>query len=168
MNTSSIDSHIVLAVVRVIGAHSEAEDSDLVLALQRAGLSRNDAELALAFVPLAFGRVVLRRMGVHQFADHFLISGRSGSPITRLLSEESWYTAAERVARAHWEGRDNSVASSSVLLSREAAQAVVRRSAEVAVAQELLESGAEPAYLAFVEPELMRVSVDMLTGHRRS
>ena len=169
MPASSPDPRRVLAAVRVFHAHASLADEALADALHRAGFSDTEAELALAFLPLAFGRVVLRRLGVTHFAPQFLVAGPDGRWHARALASEPWYRAAEELALAYARQRQASADVSPDVPSKVEYQAVLQRSGEVAAAQELLEGGGQPADLGFVEPQLMRLSLDMLAaGHHAS
>lgn len=153
----------MLLVARTLAAHGDADDEELSAALQQAGLDALDAELALVFVPLAFGRVAFERMGsVPTFAPAYEVKARDGTTVARPIAAEPWYRAAAEVARTHLADAARATARPD-RLTQEEFKAALRRSPEVAAAGELLQDGGEPADLVFVEPFLMRVPAEALT-----
>jgi len=52
-----------------MGAHAGAEDSEILLALRNMGFTKLEADLLIAFVPLAFSRPVLEELGVAHFSE---------------------------------------------------------------------------------------------------
>ena len=159
----------VLTVARVIGRLTDADDEALAAALRDAGLSALDAELALALVPLAFGRVAFQQMGsVPRFAPIYLVETAKGTRVARSIAAEPWYQAAAEVAQQFSASRAPDVRPSADPRqpTRTEFQAVLARSPEVVAARNLLKGGGEPGDLVFVEPLFMRIPAESFGAHR--
>ncbi|UTY59839.1 hypothetical protein [Massilia sp. erpn] len=104
----------------------EHEDGELVKMLVGHGLPLESAERLVAFLPIAFGRRVIRQLGAVKFSDSFSIRDKVG---LFQLSEEPIYRMAVEVAES---------ISDYPGVSREAFSAVALRSAELSAANKAL------------------------------
>ena len=89
----------VLNAAAVMHAHCELDDGELVARLCEAGLSEEEAEHVIVFLPLAFARPILLRMRV-AVHPRFIAETRAGKRITLQLADQPWYAVALRVAVA--------------------------------------------------------------------
>jgi hypothetical protein len=124
---------------------SDADDDELAEALVAHEISPEDAERILAFVELAFGRVLLSSSRA-VFSDTYLIENPdSGRRVRGRFATEPAYVAAMQYAQAH--------------AGEDAIALIGERSSEVQAALKLLPEGAPLGDLdaVFVEPVLLRV-----------
>ena len=156
----------VLRVVRTMNRLRHADDDLLAEELVRSGLQPLDAELALVFVPLAFGRAAFERSGrVPTLAAQYHVRTTRGTTISRPLATEPWYAAAAAFARS-MAGLAPSDPGSPNLPTEEEFRTAAGRSPEVAAARDLLKGGGTPADLVLIETLLMRVSAEELAPVR--
>ena len=115
---------LVETAFEIIGTAPLTTTNDELRALLLArGFAPDDAELLLLFLPVAFGRALLRtRVGVTSFSDKALVAHPDGQWSSILLSEQPIYAAAASLADAAGDRADT--------------RAVAARSAEVAAALE--------------------------------
>jgi hypothetical protein len=151
----------VLEVARAIYAHTDLADHDLVARLQAvAGLSERDAELAVVFVPVAFGRVILRELGVAAFPTTYFIKDSRGTWVERRLPDEPWYRAAMRIAAAtvtHGYSAEGCVGETP---SRAEFEEVMYRSPEVACVSDALQAGLDLKGATLSPLHLIRLTVE--------
>jgi hypothetical protein len=120
----------------------------------RLGLSRDQAERIVAFVPLAFGRQLLSSSGA-TFSDTFEIHDRdTGRRVRGTLGTEPLYRAAVGYAAEH--------------LEHDALTVIGERSAEVRAARKLLPEGASIAEsnAVFTEPLFLRIPIPVVLAAR--
>ena len=130
----------------------DAHDQDLAEGLVSLGLSRDQAERVVAFVPMAFGRQLLSSSAA-TFSDTFEIhDANTGRRARGVFSTEPLYRAAVRYAGEHPEDE-------TVILIGE-------RSAEVRAARKLLREGASIAEsnAVFTEPVFLRIPLSETPG----
>jgi hypothetical protein len=73
-------------------------DDDVVQDLIRAGLHRVTAEKLVALVPLAFGRILLAKMGTCHFPDTFVLYTEDNSTVAMPLHDERIFECATEIA----------------------------------------------------------------------
>ena len=136
------ESSIVQAYIDLAVAKAHASEDDLSSDLQRAGFEIGLAERAIAFVPMAFARLVLQGA---KFPDEFEIQDPdSGLRSRGRFVDEPVFVAAQ--ARAEELGA-----------SDPRTRQIADRSAEMGVAKQLMRPGSSPSSIGFVEPVLMRI-----------
>ena len=139
---------LLAALVSLAGERPELEDWDLAQALAARGFDTRAAERMVVFAPVAFGRYLLRDMGI-KFDPTFEVRGdrvRTAAPLP--LDQMPEYVAAVRAAPI--------VASSSPGF-----RALALRSAEVNAVNNLLIKGSQPANLQLIP---MLITWDILDG----
>lgn len=104
----------------------EHEDRELVKVLVGSGLPLGSAERLIAFLPIAFGRTVIRKLGTVKFSDSFSIQNKVG---LFQLSNEPIYRMAVEVAESISDYPE---------VSRDVFSAVALRSAELSAANKAL------------------------------
>lgn len=91
--------NLVRAAVETIGAAPIGTPDEVLLPkLQAKGIPRDEARLLLVFLPTAFGRIVLSRMGVARFSDHAHVVPTGGKPFDIYLSSQPLYVIASEIA----------------------------------------------------------------------
>ena len=137
-------THAIAAFVDVVTAAPDAQEDSIVAALTAQGFSGALAERLVAFVPLAFARVVLEERGA-RFSEGYQMRDLDGGRIQygRLPEEEVYLAARQYATRAGTED--------------ERVLEVAQRSAEMDAAQKLLRPGEDVGILVFTEPVLLRV-----------
>lgn len=116
----------LIRCTEVFVALREHEDSELVRMLVGRGFPLESAERLVAFLPIAFGRRVIRQLGTVKFSDSFSIRDKVG---LFQLSEEPIYRVAVDVAESMTDYPG---------LSSEVFSAVALRSAELSAANKAL------------------------------
>ena len=143
-------------VIRTLAAYAssawESED-DIVRDLCSAGVARLLAERLVALVPLAFGRVLISHMEEVHFPTSAVLTTRDGSLKSCDLGTERIFVSALEIATAMFhEG------------PRHLFQGAASASAEVAVVNQLLNSGGTLAGVRFMEPRFLRLSFEEWTS----
>lgn len=143
-------------VTRTLAAYAnsayESED-DIVSDLCSAGVARLLAERLVALVPLAFGRVLIAHIEEVHFAMSAVLTTRDGSLKSCDLGTDKIYQSALEIATVMFhEG------------PRHLFQAAATASAEVAVVNQLLNSGGTLVGLRFTEPMFLRLSFEEWTS----
>lgn len=143
---SLVDSiETVAAFVRLSRERPDADEDELVQALIGEGFSEDEAERALAFVPMAFGRFLLAP-SIPVFPDTYEIRDPDCDRRARgRLSNEPVYVAAYEYAQAH--GGDEDVLQ------------IGAWSAEMQTANQLVAGGSEIGDVRFTETILLRVPI---------
>jgi len=133
----------VQTFLEIMQSRPAADDDDLSLALQRAGLSVAAAERTLAFVPMACAQVILHGA---RFSDVYLIPAHAAGAYERYrLADDSIFVVALEVAQRLGEESPTVICAAA-------------RSAEMRAAKQLLGPGSASEDLVFVEPVLMRLA----------
>jgi hypothetical protein len=128
----------VLQAVEAFRAQPKLEESEMAVALERSGLDVALAKKLVEFVALAYGRVLLARMGIEP-GDSYLRIGANGKPsLPRALLEEPVYSEALSVA---WWEAQTALEETGTEQAKEGFLAIARRSAEVTTVNEALEQG---------------------------
>jgi hypothetical protein len=126
-------------------------EGDVATALLDSGIDVATAERLIAFVPMAFGRVLLSAAGVTGFEDGFEIRDPdSGRSRRGRLSAESLFVAATEYARTRGGGA----------LTEEQVRRVAETSAEVRAAMQLARGGSLPRDVRFTEAVFLRMPID--------
>jgi len=112
--------------------HSDQDDDVLVQTIGHAGFTETEAQLIVAFVPIAFGRPLLEKLGVSQFSSAVSAPTRNGLRVKVLLEDQPVYEGALWLAREHWR---------SGVLGKQAYEAIATRSAELRAANQALKEG---------------------------
>lgn len=134
--------------VALIATKPTLDDQALRQFLEKQQLSPHDASRAVAFVPLAFGRVLLRSLGV-TFDDAALIETNGQRREVQLSSEPVFAEATRLAEDAFTQGT----------LSKELFTAVAMRSAEVAAVNAALNAG-HPAQSLVTAPPVLAIAED--------
>jgi hypothetical protein len=87
----------VLRAIDIMAPHYDCDDAQLVRVLAEAGFSKLDAEQLVTFVPLAFSRPVLERMGVTDLPESFSVMTRAGRWVQMSLAEQPVYVLAASI-----------------------------------------------------------------------
>jgi hypothetical protein len=87
----------VLRAIDIMALHDDSDDAQLVRVLAEAGFSKLDAEQLVSFVPLAFSRPVLERMGVTDIPESFSVMTRTGRWVEMPLSDQPVYVLAASI-----------------------------------------------------------------------
>jgi hypothetical protein len=133
---------VVQTLITAVLSMPECTDDELSLALQRTGVEKECAERAIAFVPMAFARTLLRGA---TFPEEFEIRDfDSGRSVRGRFRDEPLFVAAEAL-------------SDTLGPSNEGVVRIAERSAEMQVAKELLKAGGTASDLGFTEPVLLRI-----------
>lgn len=120
--------------IEIMGRNAALDDQDMALALTSAGFSTREANLLLTFVPSAFARPVLEKLGVEHFVERVSAPKKGGGWVDVPLKNIPVYCAALELVRGHPSAR---------LLQPEHFRSLAMRSAEVAAADNALNSGAD-------------------------
>ena len=107
------------------------EDSELIAHLIHQGVAERIAERLVAFLPLAFGRVVIENTARVTFSDKFEVYATGEE---KTLSQEPVYSEAFRLARDIYRSGQ---------IPREQFLAVANRSAELGAVTKALSDGAD-------------------------
>lgn len=83
------------------GGQAGAQDGEIIHALTHAGFTQLEADLLMAFVPLAFSRPIMEELGVAHFVDTVSAKNRSGEWTEVPLASQVVYQAALLFAREH-------------------------------------------------------------------
>ncbi len=121
---------LIQAARHFVGA-TEKDDSEIVATLIEDGLGLAAAERVAAFLPIAFGRVVLSHLAKITFTTDYVIH-ETGQ--TRSLSSEPIFTAALALATESYH---------SGILAKETFSAIATRSAEMAAVSKAMNDGAD-------------------------
>lgn len=114
---------------------SGEDEEDVLQELTKTGTSPLDAEKALIFIPLAFGRVFLKSIASSHFSDEAVITDETEKQTTINLNDEPIYVAAYQLAKyIMTEGLNN----------KEDFQTIVALSSEVNAYNNALMDGAKP------------------------
>lgn len=121
----------------------DVDDAGHVRALVERGVEPTEAELLVALIPLAFGRVLVEHLGLG-FAPVAELHPRSGgAPRTLRLEDDPLFTEATWLAER---ARDQGT------LTRDQFVSLALRSAEVDALGQALDAGAQPADLELSPP----------------
>ncbi len=146
----NINDNIHLYLETLLRSHYETEE-DLSNELVRQGLSVDVAERLIAFVPMAFERVLLTPQGVQFEPGYAIWDGETQPPVRFLLEDEPIFVAATALAK--------SLAVDDPLLA-----AVGNYSAEANLAREILTKRGSLSGIHFSETLLTRVSLPTKTS----
>jgi hypothetical protein len=130
----------VREIAGLLHAHADLDDPDLVRELQRQGLSADDAENAIIFLPLAFARPILVTLGV-ELSDEYCIRDDHGTWRWKKLSDESWYVTAARLAVATVTHGYAAEGCAGATLPKDVFTSVLSRSPEMGAANDALNAG---------------------------
>lgn len=143
----------VLTAVQVLTEYGAREDEGVVEAMAEVGVTGIRAELLVTLMPLAFGRVLLGRMGFDppiRFSDMALVHDeRGGRTLEFRLTDEPLYLAALELADEAFE---------TGVVPRERYEAVVARSPELAAVSQALDEGDDVSGAVMGPPTLFRLS----------
>lgn len=111
----------ILKLFDLFMEYQHLDDIALVEQAQQTGFSLPDAERCVAFFPIAFGRVVIEKLGKVNFSQHYTLKEELYQ-FEHLLADEPIYQLALKVAT---QGFNRSKVRADVF------QAIINRSAEV-------------------------------------
>ena len=129
-----MDRARVLEAVKVLSSEANLDDAQLVEELKKGGFSAREAGLLVALVPTAFGRPLLEKLGVTEFAPSVSVPKRAGGWVDLPLAQFPIFTTALSVAKEHWR---------SGTFERRAYESIALRSAEVNAANRALNDGVD-------------------------
>ncbi len=121
----------LLQISQYFAAAAGKDDGDLINMLMEAGHPREFAERLVAFLPIAFGRVVIAHIGEMDLSDEYLVTETNSR---HSLLNEPVYTSALAFATGAYQ---------SGILSRDCFSAVATRSAELSAVNRALNKGAD-------------------------
>jgi hypothetical protein len=127
-------------------SHPDTDEKELIPTLVKSSVDDSLAEELIAFVPLAFGRLVMRRTGA-KLQETYRTKDSNGQARSYLLLDQPVYVTALQVARS-WQTKG--ITGANFL-------AVAGRTPEVRALNKFLQQGSEPKALLFGEPLLMRI-----------
>jgi hypothetical protein len=107
----------------------DQNDQQLVAILLKKGVQIETAERFVAFLPIAFGRAVLERMGAVKFSDTFVVK-ETGKQYR--LTDEAIFNEAQALANESFQ---------TGVMSKDMFSAVAMRSAELRAANNALNQG---------------------------
>jgi hypothetical protein len=82
----------------------EMDYGALVSELVQTGFTKRDADLLVAFVPMALSRPILEQLGVSHFVERVSAKNRSGEWVESPLADQPVYTMALAMAREQRRG----------------------------------------------------------------
>jgi hypothetical protein len=136
----------VLVAMAAMRVWADEDNRTVADELARRGWARDQADLAVALVSLAFGRVLLARAGIRFRDEYVLARERTRREETRPLSGEPWFRMAVAVARAELAAN----------VDKTGILAVVRRSDEFRTTHGAVRNGAPPESLGR-DPPVVRI-----------
>ncbi len=107
------------------------EDQDLVKLIEARGIEKHNAERCVAFMPIAFGRVIINEIGNVDFSDKYKIHKSSKR---YLLTEDKIYCSAMELAIESYK---------TGLVGREVFSAIATRSAELVAVNKALNNDSD-------------------------
>jgi len=122
----------IIRAVEVMGKNSALDDLGLVDALLVEGFTAEEANQLVLFVPSAFARPVLEKLGVEEFAETVSVPKKDGGAIEVALSAVGVYTGALALIRGEV---------STHAVPAEYFQSLAMRSAEIDAANRALNAG---------------------------
>ena len=120
--------------IEIMGRHAALDDLGIADALTSAGFSTREAGLLIAFVPSAFARPVLERLGVEHFVETVSAPKKGGGRVDVPLKNIPVFCNALELVRGH---------PGTKLVEPEHFKALAMRSAEVNTATNALNAGAD-------------------------
>ena len=129
-----MDRGALIEAAEIIAAGVGDDEEVVVQRLLERGFEPDVAHRLLAFLPSAFARPLLERLGVTDFATDMEISTRSGKTFPVRLDDQPEYVAALALARDHFQHG---------ILAREVFEAIVYSTADVAAVSKALNAGAD-------------------------
>jgi hypothetical protein len=93
--------HRMLKAITVKAGMDEVDDAEMETGLVSAGFTKREAGLLVAFVPQAFARPVLGKLGVMQFPESVSAKNRDDELVNAPLASIPIYTTALGIAREH-------------------------------------------------------------------
>jgi hypothetical protein len=130
----------LLRGIEIMGRAGAASDAELVEELNVEGFSSRDSELLVAFVPSAFARPVLEKLGATNFVDFVSVPTRAGGRIDVKLNTIPVYTKALSLVRGDPNAR---------FVQPEHFRALAMRSSEIDAASNALNAGVNLAGTTF-------------------
>jgi hypothetical protein len=127
-----VDRGALIEAAEIIAAGVGDDEEVVVQRLVQRGFEVGIAHRLLAFVPSAFARPLLERLGVTDFAAEMEVSTRSGETFPVRLRDQPEYVASLALARDHFRHG---------ILAREVFEAIVYSTAEVDAVSKALNAG---------------------------
>lgn len=131
-----------------------AELDDRVQALASSGISEEDAECLIAFVPIAFAQTLFMPLGVRFQKSYIIRDPLSNVSATGSFEHEPIFQAALRAADRLQQGEAN---------ERSIVRAIAALSAEFSAIKQLAADPSDLANIVLVEPLMMRIPLTHLT-----
>ena len=125
----------VLYAVDVFSKNVSAESEEIISIFTRDIGSEIHANKLYCFVPMAFGFVLAKRMGIEKFPSEYYLLNQNNEKVLFPLSNEHYFTAALTLA---YETLENGW---SEQLSKVSYEAVIAHSAEINALNRALNSG---------------------------
>jgi len=122
------------ATVLLLGLSLDRDDDWRLNALEELGYSEAEAHRLLAFVPSAFARPILERLGLTEFSDAAVVLCENGEEITFSLRDQPEFVLALSAARDHFERGT---------LPREAFEKLAMSSSEIDMVNRALNEGVD-------------------------
>lgn len=146
---------LVAAVAAIFVQNPQAGDSDVVVAAVGAGIDAVEAELAVAFLPSAFARALMREQNWDaDLPDAFQVKDRRNRWVRFRLSDSTIYRAAAELAEHQR------------VSHRAAFAAVAGRSAELNAIDKALTAGSDVRAGVFSPMALLRVPAEAISQRK--
>lgn len=92
----------LIRAAEILAAHPLLDDDELARLLVAEGFEESPAYRIAAFLPSAFARPLLERLGVSTFVDRASVPKPNGGRFEVALSRQPEYVEALALAREHW------------------------------------------------------------------
>lgn len=143
--------------IKVLESHTQDDLDEIVSRLACDYIESEDAELLIAFVPMAFAHEVLSPLGVALPSDFLAQDFDTGVSARGRLTDEPVFVAAKAMA--------NEMLAND--LTRQMALEIADLSAEMSVARKLSSNGGSMRDVVLTEPVLTRVPVEYVKRKAR-
>ena len=125
----------ILFTINIFKLNKNAEPERIVKILTTKFDNKIKANKLYAFIPMAFGFVTAKKIGIDKFPSEFYLLNRNKKKILFPLAQEHYFTASLKLGYEHLEN------GWSEQLSKEAFEAVLAHSAEVNALNKALNKG---------------------------
>jgi hypothetical protein len=126
-----MDKKSIIKLASIFLEASEKEDTEIVVILKERGIKLDKAERFVAFLPIAFGRVVINRLGQVKFSNVYRIKGIAAE---FCLDKEPIFNEAYNIATESYLAN---------VIPRENFSAIAGRSPELNAVSKALDEGAD-------------------------
>ena len=124
----------LIRAATILARNPSCGDAEVAQLLVKDGFAVAVALLLVAFLPSAFARPVLERLGVSEFVDTASVLMANGRLLNVRLFDQPEYVAALALAREHWV---------SGIIPRAVYETIVNRTSEIDAVSKALNEGAD-------------------------